>query len=165
MARKGRVGAHVDLPWVGRRGTLPTACGEPCLRQGSSVLEPTLNVLKFGVRTRPKCQSDEMAPAVASLVSGLALLTATTRLGSTRRTGRQGLAVAFHHGVYSSRVPCARSPAACLNLLSALAYRGRNPPSCYPSATPANTKMACSFCKPLIIWRARQDLNPRPPGS
>jgi len=27
-----------------------------------------------------------MAPAVASLVSGLAFLTATTRLGSTRRT-------------------------------------------------------------------------------
>jgi hypothetical protein len=70
MARKGRVGAHVDLPWVGRRGTLPTACGEPCLRRGSSVLEPTLNVLKLGVRTRPKCQSDEMAPAVAPLVSG-----------------------------------------------------------------------------------------------
>ena len=86
-ARKGRVGARVDLPWVGRRGTLPTACGELCLRRGSSVLEPTLSVLKLGVRTRPKCQSDEMAPAVASLVSGLALLTATIRLASTRRIG------------------------------------------------------------------------------
>ena len=55
-ARKGRVGARVDLPWVGRRGTLPTACGELCLRRGSSVVKPTLSVLKLGVRTRPKCQ-------------------------------------------------------------------------------------------------------------
>jgi hypothetical protein len=66
---------------------LPTACGELCLRRVASVLEPTLSVLKLGVRTRPECQSDEMAPAVASLVSGLALLTATIRVGSTRRKG------------------------------------------------------------------------------
>ena len=50
MARKDRVGVRVDLSWVGRRGTLPTACGELCLRRGSSVLEPTLSVLKLGGR-------------------------------------------------------------------------------------------------------------------
>src|SRR4029079_694098 len=82
---KAGLARMLNFPWVGRRGTLPTACGEPCLRRGSSVLQPTLNVLNLGVRTRPSAQSDEMAPAVASLVSGLALLTATIRLGSTRR--------------------------------------------------------------------------------
>ena len=68
-ARKGRVRARIDLPWVARRGTLPTACGELCLRQGSSVLGLTLSVLKLGVRTRYKCH--EMAPAVPAPVSGL----------------------------------------------------------------------------------------------
>lgn len=81
------VGVRVDLRWVGRRGTLPTACGELCPRRRSSVLEPTLSVLKLGVRTGPKCQSDGMASAVASLVSGVALLTVPIRLGLTRRIG------------------------------------------------------------------------------
>jgi hypothetical protein len=86
--RRGKAGLARVLISLGLGGvvpTLPTACGELCLRRRSSVLEPTLSVLKLGVRTRPKCQSDEMAPAAASLVSGLALLTATIRLGSTRR--------------------------------------------------------------------------------
>ena len=86
-ARKGRVRARVDLRWVGRRGTLPTACAELCRRRRSSVLEPTLSVLKLGVRTGPKCQSDEMASAAGSRVSGLALLTAAIRLGPIRRIG------------------------------------------------------------------------------
>jgi hypothetical protein len=34
-----------------------------------------------------------------------------------------------------------------------------------PLRYPGTKNNGSHFCKPLFIWRARQDLNPRPPGS
>src|SRR5215475_8348794 len=65
--RRGKAGLARVLISLGLGGVhVAHRMRQLCLRRGSSVLEPTLSVLKLGVRTRPKCQSDEMAPAVAS---------------------------------------------------------------------------------------------------